>query len=138
MLGQFLASLYQGYQNLPAQTPVTGLTQPAAALRLAVTALRDLESLREAVPRPFQVAVMGPTQEFAAEFASREARPITRLLDSIAGQSPETKANRPSPEAATASGTAAEREAAALWDDGHTAAWPRRSTPWKSHCATTG
>jgi hypothetical protein len=59
---RLIARLAQRYRNAPPSLSAGELTRRVAALQLADASLRDLAALDNGVPRPPQVAVMGPTQ----------------------------------------------------------------------------
>ncbi len=61
-LEDLITRLDAGYGRLPPALAPPERDRTLAALRLATAALRDLAALDEQVPRPLQVAVLGPTQ----------------------------------------------------------------------------
>jgi hypothetical protein len=61
-LARVIARLTQGYHRTSPSLNPDELARRLAALQLADAALRDLTALARPVPRPPQVAVMGPTQ----------------------------------------------------------------------------
>jgi GTPase SAR1 family protein len=62
IIARVIARLAQRYRDTPPSLSADELTRRVAALQLAEAALRDLVTLANPVPRPLQVAVLGPTQ----------------------------------------------------------------------------